>query len=463
MMLLLAASLLFTNPAPLEMPRAEGYLVTDNGHQRLEDRYHRLDLWLSRTIDGRWIDDDGRVFILAHLNVQPPFLRGGEATVTRQDALKVTVPIDRRDPLDLRDSLTTLTRLHLDKKGVPPRQMPRGYEDVRYWQGTNENAIVCTWRRKKSDLWEVGIWRLIEGDEIDYCQKIFEEEIFETKRTPPWPGVFTGLSERELLRADARHSVTNYNGWHVTETPHYSILDDLPNDQTFVTAFTNDIARLRPAFVTTFPPCVDASNSLSIVRIFADRSEYLEALEADGLTNMAWSAAYWSPARRELVAYLPSDGKDKLLQTLRHESFHQYLSYATSFIAVSPWLNEGYAQFFENPENESCGERFDALSEEELERLSEWLPSLFMSDYLEFYSGTDEERALKYALAKSVVIFLERGASNVRFDPFRDLRKLYFKELLDSQDMKKATTAAFQNEKLMKLFVTEWFKFWKER
>ena len=33
----IAASLFFTNPAPLDMPRAEAYFVRENGRRRLED------------------------------------------------------------------------------------------------------------------------------------------------------------------------------------------------------------------------------------------------------------------------------------------------------------------------------------------------------------------------------------------------------------------------------------------
>ena len=48
-----SASLFFTTPAPLDMPRAEAYLVKEGGLRRLEDRFNRLDLWTSRTVTGR--------------------------------------------------------------------------------------------------------------------------------------------------------------------------------------------------------------------------------------------------------------------------------------------------------------------------------------------------------------------------------------------------------------------------
>ena len=63
----IAVSLFFTNPAPLDMPRAEAYFVREGGLRRLEDRFDRLDMWTSRAVTGRWVDDDGRIFTLATL------------------------------------------------------------------------------------------------------------------------------------------------------------------------------------------------------------------------------------------------------------------------------------------------------------------------------------------------------------------------------------------------------------
>ena len=71
-MILFALSLFFTEPAPIDMPRAEAYLVRDNGMSFLEDRYLRIDLWGSQAMLGRWIDADGRVFGLAQFGVSPP-------------------------------------------------------------------------------------------------------------------------------------------------------------------------------------------------------------------------------------------------------------------------------------------------------------------------------------------------------------------------------------------------------
>ena len=101
------------------------------------------------------------------------------------------------------------------------------------------------------------------------------------------------------------------------------------------------------------------------------------------------------------------------------------------------------------------------VTPEELDRFASMLPSLFAMGYEDFYGGTDEERHLKYQLAHSVALFIEYGAGKVRFAPFKNLKKDYFKGLFETKDMRKATAAAFGSKDRLNLFVAEWLKFWK--
>ena len=219
---------------------------------------------------------------------------------------------------------------------------------------------------------------------------------------------------------------------------------------------------MRARYAAALPSPLDGSNVLSVVRIYANRDEYLDALETDGLTNMAWSAAYWSPARRELVAHLSDGGEAELKRTIRHEAFHQYLSYAASMISTSPWLNEGYAQYFEDDACADWGEDFE-LTNENLDRMAAAVPGVLLMDYGQFYGGSDFERRFKYKLAWSVVRFIEKGADDVRLKPFAGLKKRYMDTLLETRDMHKATSAAFKDADLLKKFVAEWKKFWLKR
>lgn len=410
-MFLLAASLFLTEPLPLEMPRASSYLVTRGESRRLEDRYGAFDLWVSQSVDGRWMDEEGRVFVLAHLDTLPPLGDAGKAVKTRTDFAATRVNIKKRDLIAVRTAVAALSPVETPEKEKRPRQMPRGYKDVDYWQGTNTSAIVCAYLPEKSETWRFASWELAEGDDFDACLKLFENEFLKKEaRTLEFkaPALHSDEPvERARLRLDARHSVEAYAKWHVTDGEDFVVLDDLPTRDTAI-AFTNDLKTLRREFARVFPPEVDITNSLAVARIYSNRNEYLEALGASGLTDMEWSAAYWSPERRELVA----SGAD--LKTLRHEAFHQYLSYATAFREVEPYINEGYAQYFEDTESLDWKLPGGKPSAEDLERLSLFLPTLFRMNYEEFYAGTDEERRLKYRLAWSVAVFLEKGQPKKR-------------------------------------------------
>lgn len=477
---MLLLSLFLANPAPLEMPRAEAYLVRDGGQSRLEDRFDRTDLWTSRAVDGRWVDDDGRVFTLATLAVRPPALEPG-ATETRLAYAASCVPVDRRKREQVREAVECLSPVAVAERPAPPRQLPRGFADVDYWQGTNRTALVCAFRPEASDAWRLATWTLAEGDDVAAATQAFEDE-FLRKEFAVWDKAFreanepsaparragrrrsdSAPSEADLLRRDARHSVAAYANWRTTDAAAFAILDDLPSAaRAFVVTLTNDLPRLQKAFAEALPTPLDGSNVLCVARIYASRDEYLAAFELEESANLTWSAAYWSPARRELVAYLPDGGADALLKTIRHEAFHQYLSCATAMLPTSPWLNEGYAQFFEDPESEAW-DVSAGLASAELAQLADFLPTLFSLDYAAFYDGTDEERRLKYRLAWSVAVFLEKGAPGVRFKPFADVKRDYLATLLTTRDPRQATAAAFRNADTLKLFQSEWLRWWRER
>ncbi len=470
-MLLLAASLFFTNPSPLEMPRASAYLVKESGVRRLEDRFDKTDLWISRSVDGVWVDDDGREFLIATLGVSSPPL-SEDSSVTREDYVASCATFEKKDDEQLFVSVDKLAPIAPSPEFFRPRQKSRGYKDIRYYQGTNETAIVCAFLPEGHERWYLATWTLAEGDVYAESMLAFRDEFLEKRET--WPKGWCAAPEkdakkqrggsaakkpreRELLRADARHSVALYDNWRVTDGDEFTVLDDIQNARYFTVALTNDLKRMRAAYAKAMPSPVDGSNVLAVARIFASRAEYLDALGQNDLEDMEWSAAYWSPQRRELVAYLPEDGSDKLLRTIRHEAFHQYFSYAASMIPVSPWINEGYAQYFEEGPD---GPKF--VDATDLALYAGSLPALLAMGYEEFYSGTDEERRMKYRLALSIVYFLERGASEVRFDPFKDLKRDYLNALLEHKDMAKATNIAFRNKDTLELFVREWTKYWED-
>jgi len=460
-MVLLAASLFLTTPAPLDMPRAEAYLVRDpGGTRRLEDRYDVFDMWLYRAVDGRWMDDSFRVFALSSLDALPPALYGAETETRVSYEAQRTAPDPKRKDI-LRTMVELLSPIDLAEKPASPRQKPRGCKEVLYWHGTNTAAIVCSFLPEKSETWRLATWELAEGDDFDAMLELFEDEFLrkrgweEVSRPAAVAKIGKRASERDLLRRDLRHGVAAYPSWRMTDAEEFSVMDCLPG-RGFIEALTNDLPVMRAKYSKAMPSTIDGSNTLCVARIYSNREEYLEVAGDD----MKWSAAYWNPRRRELVAYLPEAGEGELLKTIRHEAFHQYLSYACSMISASPWLNEGYAQYFEDTESDSW--EMD-LTPEDLDRLEDSIPSLMGMDYKAFYDGTDEERRLKYRMAWSIAFFIENGAPEVRFQPFKNLKKDYVEVLLETHDMRKATAAAFGSADKLKNFISEWKKFWLRR
>ena len=470
-MFLIALSLFFTDPAPLDMPRAEAYLVREDGVSRLEDRFDRMDLWMSQTLIGRWIDEKDRMFLLSSLDTCPP-------SVSRSDVLTRAEHESRKTPMKrvranadfpaaFRDAVSLLSPCPVVEKPRAPRQLTRGYKEIYYWQHpTNYSDIVCAFLPEKTNTWFLATWKLAEEDDYPTQMAAFEDGFLRNEFKPflanLQPSTFNlqPSAERELLRRDAHHSIAASSNWHFTGAEEFAVLDDLQS-RGFVETLTNDFPVMRAKYAAAIPSPLDGSNVLSVVRIYASRDEYLDALETDGMTNMTWSAAYWSPQRRELVAHLSANGEAELMRTIRHEAFHQYLSYAASMIAASPWFNEGYAQYFEDDESADWGEGFD-LSDENVDRMSAAIPGVLMMDYGQFYDGSDLERRFKYRLAWSVVRFLEKGADKVRLKPFEGLKRRYMDTLIETRDMRKATSAAFKDADLLKKFIAEWKKFWKK-
>ena len=455
MIALIIGAVFLCEPSLYELPRAHAYLVRHGERQYLEDRFNTEDLWFHHSLLGSWRDGEGRHFELFSVASQAlPY----EENKTRREFAASLADIKRRDRHG---------RLSAIKKLLPPSclteprrlpMLPAGCEDFMYFECTNRTAIAAAFKLKSHEDYLFSVWEILPTDSYGEKFAEFEKRFFgkEIKTLNTFSAPETeGKGEKELAIGYAMHSITNFNEWHATCGGDVLVLDNLPGGRAFIGSLTNDLAASRRRFAEVLPSPIEGSNVLALARIYLSREDYLLAAG----TNMHWSAAYWNASRRELVAFYPPGGYAELRSTLRHEAFHQYLSYAASMIPSSPWLNEGYAQFFED---ESQRRWPGGIAPETVESFAEALPELFKCGYEQFYSGTDEERSLKYMLAWSVAYFLENGAPHVRFRPFAKLKERYIEKLLQSGDMHKATEYSFGNEESFRLFVSEWEKFWKK-
>lgn len=444
------------------MPKAAAFLSTDkNGVRRLVDKYDRMDLWTSHAVLGRWEDRDLRVFTLSQIEETPPVDLTTVELLTRLDYEKKVQSIYRRDEKTRKKAMELLSPVELAEKGENPKYPIRGFKEVKYFEGTNENAIVCAFLPKESENWYLATWEF-DGtqDEREVLRKDFEkhflaEDFFAltTSVGGDIPGApnRTNLTERDLLARDCKHSVENYKSWQVKDIGEIVVLSDLPRSSKFVEKLKEELPRMRELYKKTWPTKLDTSNTLAVMRLYEDRSKYLTAVGED----KEWTAAFWCPERRELVAYLPEDGEGELMKTIRHEAFHQYLSYATAMLPTSPWMNEGYAQYFEEPEA-----RQDLGITVDFEEVAKYIPTLLQMDYAQFYEGTNLERRFKYRLAWSIAVFIEEGLDQIRNKPFKDFKTDYMKYLLETRDPAEATARAFKNREMLDRFLAEYVKFW---
>ncbi|MGN0845920.1 MAG: hypothetical protein ACI4RA_00880 [Kiritimatiellia bacterium] len=472
--------------APLDLPRAEAYLVTRDGASFLEDRYDSFDLWTVRTLRGRWRDAAGNQLFLARLDSRP--LGDAPGTTRTRRSFRSALESRRFNPKDAaqRDEAAELVSpVELGSAARPRRAQRRNFAELVAYSTPNERAVVFAFRpvdpeRKGSaGDWYLAALLAAPGEDMAEVRARFDEDFLDRVFVPTvavrrkWPHApqtkaDDDATEAELLRADVRAQVANYDEWASADSADVTVLDNLDEGlrARFVASLTNALPRLRRAYAECVPSPLVSTNALAVVRVFRSREEYLAYVGID----KKWTAAIWSPVRRELVLYHPEAGVEKLLRTVWHEAFHQYMAYAGSMIESSPWFNEGHAQLFENAHLDAEGriafdrdEQACAYVHEYAAELAEILPEVLEMDYDEFYSGTQEDVAAKYRLVWSIAYFLEVGAPKLRFQPYASFRADYMKALIETRSMHGATRAVLGDEKSRDAFVAAWRAFWREQ
>jgi len=481
----------YAAPDTVSMPHAESFLVTKpDGTRHLEDRYDTFDLWTAQTVRCRWRDAFGNLLVIARLASVPPDdppdtlstriefeNRLAELAIKPEDENARNIAVVACAPVDV-----------FEQPVRPRRGRRRELEALFYYQSTNQSASVWVFRPKapergvKTD-WYMAALILSADENQDSASARFDEYFLDRVRslpksllTPYIPSKQPKTSRRKaakdildegaLLKRDYRRSIVNYDAWHATESGDVVVVDDLSPQwhDSFVGSLTNELPRLRAAYAAAVPSPLAATTNIAAVRVFSDRKDYI-AYVGEGVE---WSAAVWSPSRRELVLNLPIAGPEELLKTVRHEAFHQYLAYAGAMAESSPWFNEGHAELFEHTSFDRDGnvvfEKDPAVAEwihANADSVASSFPAFLYLDYYDFYSGTDSQRRARYWIAWSIAYFLEVGAPDVRFRPFASLRADYMAALVRTRRADEATAKVFTFDKL-KLFSAEWKKFWRK-
>ena len=455
--------------APYEPPAAHGYVVTENGRERFEDRYDAFELWCALVKRARWRDSAGNELSIARLAAVAPTSSASECTRSSFNPRA----IDPRHDASARDEAVYLIAPVAVGAPVRPRRAQRrNLSDLLFYPSTNDHAFVAAFRPRVSDRKVKPDWYLVSfvcspSEDVDEAFEAFDAFLDEfsyfapDEPLPPAPE-----TESDFLRRDLARSVANYPNWHFSGSRDMVVLDDLSaaSGRSFVAALTNEFPAMRAAYARALPTALSENSYLSVVRVFDRREDYIAYVGAD----REWSAALWCPDRREIVAFFPPSGDLGLLHTIRHEALHQYLSYAASMVPSAAWFNEGHAKLFEHTHLDSDGNLvFDRDSDAvdyikaNVDSLVAYIPVLLSMDYDAFYAnnGTAEQRLANYQIAWSLAYFLEVGAPEVRFRPFASLRSDYLMQLVRTKDRAAATRAVFTAD-MLKKFLAEWFKFW---
>jgi len=268
-------------------------------------------------------------------------------------------------------------------------------------------------------------------------------------------------------REEAAASVRNLKGWWVLELPDYLVLSNLKTRRHgLIERLESDLEILRGLYAEHVPARAPIT-AVSVVRVFDDPAEYERYVGPD----YTWSSGLWVPERRELLVR-PGDlgtnreQRERILRTVYHEAFHQYLYYAFDRLAASAWFNEGYAAVFENAEVREGRVTLEedparlAVLEGLIEEGRVELWTLLHMPYPVFYARNEKTMAENYALAWALVYYLRRGAPLQKPPAWPGLLERYTDELWRTRDPDRATDAAFRDVDPTE-FTRQFQDFWK--
>ncbi len=220
----------------------------------------------------------------------------------------------------------------------------------------------------------------------------------------------------EETRQKVIANIRNLEEWWYVETENFVICSNMSRgSHRLVDAIQSDIEIVRKAYEELLPPAKPI-DEVSVVRVFAEREEYLGYIPA----HMAWSGGAWIPMRKELVIS-PLDLNDRslsrelLLGVVYHEALHQYAHYAFDQRRLPTWFDEGHAAFFETAEVDRRRKSLEIL---ENKRWGPYVDDLVKRNQHKFevvvrlspQAFYDEGREAHYALSWALVYFLRKAA-----------------------------------------------------
>jgi hypothetical protein len=265
------------------------------------------------------------------------------------------------------------------------------------------------------------------------------------------------------------NNIKNLKGWWFLETANYVIISNL-KDKKLISDMERNIEKARNAYKIILP-VKKPINSVSVIKVFADRDEYLSYLGRN--SDFAWSAGFWDHSKKEL-AVSPTEGNSRtqegnkrLHEIMFHEAFHQYIYYAANGILTAPWFNEGCASFFEGlkimPGKEN---NFDVDFSLHMENFLDMAKrkQISVEDFLNIktYDVFYDKQLLEanYSMAWGLMYFLLKGSPVLKNkNAYAEIPSKYYDAIIETGDPDKATEAAWKGVD-MKKFNSDFNSFW---
>ena len=483
-----------SEPEPLPQHKTYTYTFTQGEESFKRDLYDPYELWYATQHAGQWRDAADNLLVLGRPTRLLPVINSDLKHVTREAFDQAMAEASSAfDPASA-EALTAWVKAFsacTPKAPEPLRMQSFNLINAVFFPVEESATLVYAFRVKirqpsgqsaPSD-WFCALIKIADGTLKSKVRKDFETQFLATVAALPQTGAapFSGVQSKTLTaapvsgktaaavpdspsRAAARKSIANMKDWWTAETPDYIFLSNIRSStgKALVKELQSTMPSLRGAFAKLIPP-FETATDVSVVRICETEEAYKQYVGK----NMEWSVGVWNPMRRELVVLSQGKDKEKTLEIIQHEGFHQYLFYATRMIENAVWFNEGHACFFESAKVDGKGQvelpedkRCDHLLRN-LDLAAGRIPKLLHLGYSAFYSGTDEQRSLNYTTAWALVYFLRKGAPAEKMTAYSEILNTYLKTLAATQDAEAATTAAFENVNMNRL-QADFTEFWKK-
>ena len=482
-------------PEPLAQYKTYTYTFTRGEETFKRDMFDPLELWYATQHAGQWRDEANNLLILGRPTQLFPSFPAEQKHVLREDFDKAMAdPAMVFDP-GSSDALAAWVKAFSSctpKTPEPLHISSFNLASAVFFPVEESSTLVYAFRVKNrktngqtaSSDWFCAVIKIADSTLKSKVRKDFETQFLANVAALPQTGATAaaGVQPKALSvtpssgktpaaaisetpsRTAARKSIANMKDWWFAETPEYIFLSNIRSatGRSLVKELQTTMPALRSTFAKFIPPFETASE-VSVVRICETEEAYKQYVGK----SMEWSIGVWNPSRRELVILSQGKDKEKTLDIIKHEGFHQYLFYACSMIENATWFNEGHACFFETAQVDGKG-RIEIPENERVRHLLENLdtaakniPKVIRLSHSDFYGKTEEQRSLNYTTSWALVYFLRKGAPSERLTAYASILDTYLKTLAATKDSDAATAAAFEGVSMARLqedFTTFWKK-----